>query len=63
MNIQNRNNTSLFEEFILLDDLILYCCRIGGLDEAVGNKMNTKIRWGFGFKTEALMRIDFSNVI
>ena len=54
MNIQNRDKTGLFEEPILLDDLIIYCCRIGGLDEFVGNKMNMIIRRGNWIKNRSL---------
>ena len=46
MNIHDRNKAGLFEQFILLDDLILYCCRIGVLNGTVRNIMNIRIRRG-----------------
>ena len=34
----------MFEEIILLNDLMYCCCRIGGLDEFMGDTMNMRIR-------------------
>ena len=43
MDVRNRYKTSLFEEFIFLGDLILYCCRVGGLDESVRDEVDIRI--------------------
>ena len=37
----------------MLGDLIIYCCRIDGLDEFVENKWVPESEGGIGSKTEA----------
>ena len=36
MDVHNRYESSLFEEFILLNGVVLYCGCVGGLDESEG---------------------------
>ena len=44
MDVRDRYESSLFEEFILLGDLILHCGCVGGLNESVGSEVDMIIR-------------------
>ena len=43
MDIHDRHESSLFEEFIFLGDLVLYYCYVGGLDDSMGSVIDMRI--------------------
>ena len=53
MGVHDRYESGLFDTFILLADLVLYCCYVGGLDESVGDEVDMRIGGGIESNTEA----------